>query len=128
MRLTVRRAKIAAELRDNLELYGSQVVALVLALGVVRTAAMGGSNSYISTMILNNQQLPLIGLEKSEIRRIGAKHLATGACLSSRQSPQLPRALLRIQSSRADQVRSPIVRHALSARSKRRYFSAVQAS
>jgi ABC-type phosphate transport system permease subunit len=56
MRLTVRRAKIAAELRDNLELYGSQVVALVLALGVVRTAAMGGSNSYISTMILNNQQ------------------------------------------------------------------------
>jgi hypothetical protein len=55
MRLRIRRAKIAPDLRDNLELYGSQVVALALGLGVMPVSSAGLFPSTVTTMILRNQ-------------------------------------------------------------------------
>jgi hypothetical protein len=57
MRLRVRRAKISAELRDNFELYGSQVVALALGLGVLPVGSVQtGMPSSVLRMVLFNQQ------------------------------------------------------------------------
>jgi hypothetical protein len=60
MRLRVRRAKITPELRDNFELYGKEVVALALGLGVLPVGPVqrGMPSSVLQTILMN--QTPAI--------------------------------------------------------------------
>jgi hypothetical protein len=56
MRMRVRRAKITQELRDNFELYGTQVVALALGLGVLPVGSVQtGMPSFVLRVVLMNQ-------------------------------------------------------------------------
>jgi hypothetical protein len=55
MRTRIRRAKISAELRDNFELYGSQVVALALGLGVLPAGSVGFPSSVLRMVLMNQQ-------------------------------------------------------------------------
>src|SRR3982751_1618477 len=87
MRFRIRRANITPELRDNFELFGVQVVALALGLGVMRTSGMGGSNSYMTNIVLGNQ-----GAAKKNATKVDvARRFSSGVCLYSQ--PLLQSAL-----------------------------------
>jgi hypothetical protein len=56
MRLRIRRAKITPDLRENFELYGTEVVALALGLGVLPVGSVQtGMPSFVLRMVLMNQ-------------------------------------------------------------------------